>query len=175
MGLKDFFYGAVDFEEAAPKKERRQTGTVRKVPRESYGRMEEMRVYQNTGDDFIGNEAYEDGEKTVSSRVMKTNRTQARASYAKMPIRKEDRIVEESGIDLSSFYDFDVVTPRNFAELEVLIDNLKERTPIIVDLAPINVHSAQRALDFLSGAVYALGGKIKKIRENLYIAFPFVG
>ena len=59
-----------------------------------------------------------------------------------------------------------------YDETQSVIDNLKERKPIIVNLDEMDVQVAQRLLDFISGAVYALGGDIKKAARNIFVVVP---
>lgn len=64
-------------------------------------------------------------------------------------------------------------TPRNVSDVERLIDYMRRREPAIVDLDPIaDSDDAQRVLDFTSGAVYALGGRIIAIKTNMFLIVP---
>lgn len=75
------------------------------------------------------------------------------------------------------------VTPRNYQNLVVykpstpddvqtLIDFLKRREPAIVNLDEVEENSAQRVLDFVSGAIYALNGSIHRIAGNIFLISP---
>ncbi|MCH5163097.1 MAG: cell division protein SepF [Clostridiales bacterium] len=64
-------------------------------------------------------------------------------------------------------------TPRNASDVERLIDYMRRREPAIVDLDPIaETDDAQRVLDFTSGAVYALGGRVIPIKTNMFLIVP---
>lgn len=64
-------------------------------------------------------------------------------------------------------------TPRNAADVERLIDYMRRREPAIVDLDPIaDTEDAQRVLDFTSGAVYALNGRVISIKTNMFLIVP---
>ncbi len=64
-------------------------------------------------------------------------------------------------------------TPRNASDVERLIDYMRRREPAIVDLDPISdTEDAQRVLDFTSGAVYALGGRVISIKTNMFLIVP---
>ena len=65
-----------------------------------------------------------------------------------------------------------IFQPSSYDETQSVIDNLKSRKPIIVNLDEIDVAVAQRILDFISGAVYALGGDIKKAARNIFVVAP---
>lgn len=64
-------------------------------------------------------------------------------------------------------------SPSTATDVERLIDFLRRREPAIVDLDPIaEKPDAQRVLDFTSGAVYALGGRIIAIKSNTFLIVP---
>lgn len=64
-------------------------------------------------------------------------------------------------------------SPRTSADVERLIDYLRRHEPAIIDLDPISESpDAQRILDFTSGAVYALNGRIIGIKRNLFLIVP---
>jgi len=65
-----------------------------------------------------------------------------------------------------------IFRPTSYDETQDVIDNLKAKKPIIVNLDEIDMAVAQRILDFISGAVYALGGDIKKAARNIFVVAP---
>ncbi|MDE5756216.1 MAG: cell division protein SepF, partial [Clostridia bacterium] len=65
-----------------------------------------------------------------------------------------------------------IVTPRTLSEVQDIIDNLRNRQAIIVEFNRINEKSAQRILDFLNGAIYALGGCEQRIADNMFLFTP---
>lgn len=58
-----------------------------------------------------------------------------------------------------------IYSPKTYADVQDMIDNLKRNESIIVNLDGIESESAQRILDFLSGAAYALGGSMRRVKE----------
>lgn len=65
-----------------------------------------------------------------------------------------------------------IYSPKTYAEVQLLIDHLKAHEQVIVDFSTINQTSVYRILDFMSGAIYALGGSIKQIKKDLYLFVP---
>lgn len=59
-----------------------------------------------------------------------------------------------------------------YDDTQSIIDNLKSRKPIIVNLDCLEQDLAQRVLDFLSGAVYALDGTIQKVSRCIFVLAP---
>lgn len=55
-----------------------------------------------------------------------------------------------------------LVEPRVYAEAQDITDHLKNRRAVVVNLQRIGHEEGRQIVDFLSGAVYALGGDIQK-------------
>ena len=66
-----------------------------------------------------------------------------------------------------------IYKPVSYEDTQSIIDNLKERKPIIVNLDELDTEVAQRILDFISGAVYALSGNIRKAARNIFVVAPY--
>lgn len=65
-----------------------------------------------------------------------------------------------------------VYHPVSYEDAQNIIDNLRARKPVIVNMEDLEVSCAQRILDFLSGAIYALQGTIRKISRNIFVVAP---
>ncbi len=65
-----------------------------------------------------------------------------------------------------------IYSPRTYKDVQLLIDHLKMREQVIVDFSTLNQQSVYRILDFMSGAVYALGGSIQQITKNIFLFAP---
>lgn len=65
-----------------------------------------------------------------------------------------------------------VYQPITYDDTQNIIDNLKNRKPIIVNLESLELDIAQRILDFISGAIYSLDGNIHKISKGIFILAP---
>jgi len=65
-----------------------------------------------------------------------------------------------------------IVTPKTLSEVQDIIDSLRNRQAIIVQFNKINEKYAQRILDILNGAIYALGGCEQRIGDNMFLFTP---
>lgn len=65
-----------------------------------------------------------------------------------------------------------LVKPERFELAADIADRLQERNAIVLNLESTPKDTARRLLDFLSGAAYALNGKIKKVAGNTYVITP---
>ena len=53
-----------------------------------------------------------------------------------------------------------------------LVDSLKAKKPVIINLEKIETDTARKIFDFLSGATYALNGNVQKVANNIFIFAP---
>lgn len=65
-----------------------------------------------------------------------------------------------------------VYQPVSYDDTQNIVDNLKERRPVIINLETLDIELAQRVLDFISGAVYALEGTIQKVARGIFVVAP---
>ena len=65
-----------------------------------------------------------------------------------------------------------VIKPQEFNEAQKVTDYLKEGKMIVINMEGIEVHAAQRIIDFIGGACYALDGSLQAISANIFIAAP---
>ncbi len=62
--------------------------------------------------------------------------------------------------------------PVDFEEAPNIVDNLKNRKPVIINLENLDQELAKKIFDFLNGAVYALDGNIQKVSKGIFILAP---
>jgi len=65
-----------------------------------------------------------------------------------------------------------VAEPREFEEIQVIADNVKNDIPVIVNLESVEPGVSKRILDFCSGLTYALDGDIKKVADRVFLIIP---
>ncbi len=65
-----------------------------------------------------------------------------------------------------------LIEPKGFDECPRLVDNLKAKKPIIVNLEKIDRDTARKIFDFLSGAIYALNGDVQRVSANIFVFAP---
>lgn len=63
-------------------------------------------------------------------------------------------------------------TPNSYEDIQKLIDSLKKKQSLIVDVSDLDPKNTQRYLDFLSGAIYALNGSYQKIDNKKFYFAP---
>ncbi|EUJ65339.1 hypothetical protein MCOL2_00845 [Listeria fleischmannii FSL S10-1203] len=83
---------------------------------------------------------------------------------------ENNKVVSMQGAQFSS--QVVLAEPRVYAEAQELADYLKEYKTLVVNLQRISHDQAIRIVDFLSGTVYALGGDIQRIGNNIFLCTP---
>jgi cell division inhibitor SepF len=80
--------------------------------------------------------------------------------------------VKTQGIGVTNPFKLVVIEPNSFDECPRLVDNLKSRKPVIINLEKIESDTARKIFDFLSGATYALNGNVQKVANNIFVFAP---
>ncbi|MDO5414830.1 MAG: cell division protein SepF [Bacillota bacterium] len=73
---------------------------------------------------------------------------------------------------LTNAFKLVVIEPKGFDECSKLVDSLKSRKPIIVNLEKLDADTARKIFDFLGGATYALNGNVQKVANNIFVFAP---
>jgi len=73
-----------------------------------------------------------------------------------------------------SSYQFEVMVtePKTFEESLDIVNNLRDRKSIILNLHLLDAEQSQRVVDFISGATHAVDGHQQRIGEGVFIFTP---
>jgi cell division inhibitor SepF len=65
-----------------------------------------------------------------------------------------------------------VLEPRSFEEMPQVIQALRERKSVVLNLTIMDPDQAQRAVDFVAGGTFALDGHQERIGESIFLFTP---
>lgn len=65
-----------------------------------------------------------------------------------------------------------IIKPTVFEEATDICDDLRNRKIVVVNTTSLDPKIAQRLLDFMGGASYALSGELQEIERGVYILSP---
>ncbi|MFW6296046.1 MAG: cell division protein SepF [Halothece sp.] len=65
-----------------------------------------------------------------------------------------------------------VFEPRSFEEMPQVIQSLRERKSVVLNLTIMEPDEAQRAVDFVAGGTYAIDGHQERIGESIFLFTP---
>ena len=65
-----------------------------------------------------------------------------------------------------------VIEPHSFDEMPQVIQTLRERKSVVLNLNVMDTEDAQRAVDFVAGGTYAIDGHQERIGESIFLFTP---
>jgi cell division inhibitor SepF len=65
-----------------------------------------------------------------------------------------------------------VIEPRSFEEMPQVIQALRERKSVVLNLTIMDPDQAQRAVDFVAGGTFAIDGHQERIGESIFLFTP---
>ncbi|MBR3718561.1 MAG: cell division protein SepF, partial [Firmicutes bacterium] len=80
--------------------------------------------------------------------------------------------VKKDTAKFTSQFKMVVIEPAGFEESPRLVDSLKAKKPVIINLENLETDTARKIFDFLSGATYALNGNVQKVANNIFVFAP---
>ena len=103
-----------------------------------------------------------DLNESKRERIQRPERTAAPAN----------RVVPLRSASASKVWEVSIMKPTRFDDSQDICDMLLDERATVVNLEGIDLSLAQRIMDFISGAVYALNGKIHQISNLIFIISP---
>lgn len=86
------------------------------------------------------------------------------------PVNRKQNVVSLQSVQKSS--KVILIEPRVYAEAQEVADHLVNRRAVVINLQRIQRDQGVRIVDFLSGAVYAIGGDIQKVGQDIFLCTP---
>jgi cell division inhibitor SepF len=65
-----------------------------------------------------------------------------------------------------------IIKPNDYDEAANICDNLRNRKIVVVNTTSLESKIAQRLLDFIGGACYALSGELQQVEKGVFILSP---
>ena len=69
-------------------------------------------------------------------------------------------------------YEVRIVEPRSFADTTQIVQQLIKKKTVILNLHLLDKETAQKTIDFVCGATFAIGGKPQKIGDTVFVFTP---
>lgn len=125
------------------------------------------------GIEEIDEDFTEEELKSVKEEIRREERKQAAVFQPKsQEVVKAVPLEKRVSIAGTNAFKLVVIEPKSFDECPKLVDSLKGRRPVIINLEKIETETAKKIFDFLSGATYALNGNVQKVANNIFIFAP---
>ncbi|KEZ88860.1 MULTISPECIES: cell division protein SepF [Clostridium] len=111
----------------------------------------------------------EDDEELLENREENYDEGEEEIEIEPFVSKKQNKIVN---IHTASSSKVVISKPSNYDEGKIIVDNLKSRRIVIVNLNGVEPKEGQRILDFLIGAIYALEGGLQPVEKGVFILTP---
>ena len=131
------------------------------------------------GDDYLDDDLDEldyGSEEEFNSINEKQNQSNFNALSNTNPFdfmnnNRSSKVVGMPGISNSSS-EVNLMEPRSFDEMPEVIQALRERKTVILNLTMMDPDQAQRAVDFVAGGTYAIDGHQERVGESIFLFAP---
>ena len=104
---------------------------------------------------------YDEEEGESRQPAPEPRRTSVRTASNKVPIRTTAR-----GLEVC------ICKPKNFGDSTDACEMLLQGRAVVVNLEGIDIMEAQRIMDFISGCIFAISGKMHQISRYIFIFSP---
>lgn len=117
-------------------------------------------VFDDLDEDYI-----DDGYEYEGSAVREPD-------YSYQPV--QDKTNELKVVNHPNYkgYEVLVMEPRSFDDAAQIVQHLKERKTVVLNLHLLDKEQSQRTIDFVCGAAHALNGKPQKVGELVFVFTP---
>ncbi len=116
-------------------------------------------------EDELEEDIEETEEKKYDKAVNDTNQVEPIISSSK----RQNKVVS---IHTTIAAKVKIVKPTTYEEAADICDELKNRKIVVINTTGLEPRIAQRLLDFMGGASYALGGDLEEVERGVYLLSP---
>lgn len=121
--------------------------------------------------------SYSNTYSTPSRPQQQTSYTQPKQTQQQRPVSNNSKLVDfNNGRQQKENYrgrsEVYVIKPQEISESQTVTDFLKNGKTIVINMEGLELAPAQRIIDFIGGACYALNGSLQAISANIFIAAP---
>mgnify|MGYP002564052301 CR=1 FL=1 len=153
LGVTEEEYEEDEFEEEEEAIEAKPAAAAAGQGR-SYPSYSGSSVSRNRSTDFVQPMMENHGGKVLSMQ----NSTAGAGVQAQTAKRQQFRLV--------------ITEPKSFNDCPKMVDSLRTRRPVIINVEHLERETARKIFDFLSGATYAINGKVQKVSDNIFVFAP---
>jgi cell division inhibitor SepF len=141
-------------------------------PEDEYDNRPQERAYQDDLEPITRPDSIFDNMPRGTTRTHPPQQPAMRQSQPQENVIQLPRSGRERLVELTTKFNIMVIEPKDFEMCPKLVDSLKNRKPVIVNLEKVETKTARKIFDFLSGATYALSGDLQNIANNIFVFLP---
>jgi cell division inhibitor SepF len=127
--------------------------------------------YDEADDDAYSGQ-YQPPSATIPQPVVEDeSRNSRRTNGEPRSASKVNNVVGMPGV-MHGVSEMILIEPRSFEEMPQVIDALRQRKSVILNMTLIRQEEAQRSVDFVAGGTYAIDGHYERIGDNIFLFTP---
>ena len=111
-------------------------------------------------------------QQVIQNRMKKERKIQQVPQQPRNEYAVQNNVVSLQAATSSKNSKLVLIEPRVYAEAQDIAEHLKNKRATVVNLQRIDREQGKRIIDFLSGTVYALGGDIQRIGNDIFLCTP---
>lgn len=127
-------------------------------------------VFGNTSPRPTGSSKYE--AATQQTTASHRSQTTSSSNNKLVDFKESQRQSYNRTSDFRSRSEVFVIKPQETDEAQSVIDFLRANKTIVINIEGLDVAVAQRIIDYVGGACYAMGGSLNVVSSNIFIATP---
>lgn len=135
-----------------------------------YDDMDEMTEENEEEEETAASAAEEKKAEPETPKTESAPATSASTSFRKKPARVAGKVVPMNGVMKQS--EVCMIIPKEYNDTEGIADLLLQGKTVVLNMEAMNFDTAQRVIDFISGACFTMGGHLQKISKKIVIAVP---
>ena len=93
-------------------------------------------------------------------------------SYSYQPLNDKSNDLKVVNHPNFRGYEVKVIEPRSFEDAATIVQHLRDRKTIVLNLHLLDKEQSQRTIDFVCGAAHALDGKPQKVGDLVFVFTP---
>lgn len=94
-------------------------------------------------------------------------------AYSYQPVvEKQNELKVVNHPSINRGYEVKVMEPRSFEDAATIVQHLRNRKTIVLNLHLLDKEQSQRTIDFVCGAAHALDGKPQKVGDLVFVFTP---
>lgn len=127
---------------------------------------------QNEPQQFYQDYGQKQQPQLIQNRMKKERKMQQQPPRNEVVMQNHNNVVSLQAASSSKNSKLVLLEPRVYAEAQDIAEHLKNKRATVVNLQRIDRDQGKRIIDFLSGTVYALGGDIQRIGNDIFLCTP---
>lgn len=115
---------------------------------------------------FDDNDDYDEDYEYEEENVESLNVKEEASTRAIKPRQSKSNTLMGGGLIIT------VHEPLSYDEAPKIVDDLRESKAVVLNFEQLDVDVKRQIFDFVSGALYALDGKIQKVNKDIFVLAP---